>query len=97
MKLHPAPTSRLDASFDIIDAVRRQLPDGIREHVTLDVRSDPFHIATRVRFSYPARDGPREIDCDLEPSLDAGAGGRVVAVNVPDNILSRLCVEVWCG
>lgn len=85
---------RLGAALDIVDAVRRQLPVSIREHVTLDVRSDPFHVATRVRFSYPARDGPREIDCDLELCWTAY---RVVAVNVPDNIVARLCVEVWCN
>ena len=89
-----ADQRRINVALDIIDAVRDQLPEGIRDHVGLDVRSDPFHAATRVRFSYPARDGPREIDCDLEPCR---AGGRIIAVNVPDNILGRLCVEVWCG
>jgi hypothetical protein len=85
---------RLAAAIDIVDAVRRQLPDVIREHVTLDVRSDPFHVSTRVRFSFPARDGARDIECDLEPRRD---GNRVVSVNVPDNIMARLCVEVWCN
>ena len=96
MALHPAPVamSRILASFDLLAAVRRQLPDAIKEHVALDVRSDPFHVVTRVRFSYPARDGPREIDCDLEPYR---VGDRVVAANVPDNIMARLCIEVWCN
>lgn len=83
--------SRLQAALDITTAIRAQLPEDLGDRITIDVRSDPFHLRTRVRFIIEAFDGERAIECDLDV---VRVGKRIVAAKVPDTILARLCIEI---
>lgn len=79
---------RVSAAYDIVTEIRRQLPRLIVDKLTVEVHSDPFHLRTLVRFK---ADKERHWDCELETVRE---GGRLIACQVPDTFIARLCMEV---
>jgi hypothetical protein len=84
---HNAMPNRLSASYDIVTEVRRQLPRVLYGRLMIEVRGDPFHLRTTVRF----KEGDRSWECDLEAQRE---GSRLIACKIPDEFLARLCVEI---
>lgn len=84
-------------SYDIIREIMAQLPRRIADRVRVEVKSDPYHLRTRVLFvevtghKQPIEPIVHRWECELEP---VQVGDRYLASRIPDDVLCRMMIEI---
>jgi hypothetical protein len=71
----------------VFAAIYNQLPEGVRERLSVRLRMDPYFIAATAVFV--TEDG-REFETRLQPTTLSD--GRVAAVLIPEAFIAYLCL-----